>query len=552
MALTDRNVRFIRRTPAPTVAARHHTSPGIPTAFTTAPFTTTGFTTTGFTTVVLTAVALMVGTLVAPPAWAGNHFFTDISEVAVGRAECGPGSLPENDIQGLVSAADRNSGRSRRGYRCNITQIGNVRGSGGGILSVTYDHCSYTGSMFPGNALVRQPGVQVVDAADPAHPRVVGSLTAPAMIGGTWETLKVNRARKLLAATAVPIAEGAGFFAVYDISDCAHPRLLNPGPGTSTPLPFISHEGGFSPDGRTYWTSGAFPGHLTALDISDPAKPRVLWQGLHSFLGHGFGITPDGNRMYISNMAGVTVLDISSVQRRARYPQVRHISAYLWPDGQLNQHSIPVTIGGTQHIITADEGGSGGAKVFDVHQPDRPRYVAQIKLEANLPENLDVNVRSSMGGSLFSSNPHYCSVDRPDDPTTLACSWESSGIRVFDIRDLTRIREVGYFNPPAQKNATIVDLPNSSHVMGSIIGVPAIEFLSLGMSIVHGKVKLTDMVGPRSGMLVGGDMSTDWCFSPPEFHGSQLWTTCSDGGFYALQLSPTIYTPPADQQSTSG
>ncbi|GEE01237.1 hypothetical protein nbrc107696_16830 [Gordonia spumicola] len=497
-------------------------------------------------------LTLLAAGVHAPDARAGNHVFPDISDVAVPRADCGAGSLPEKGMQGLVSAEDRDSGRSRRGYRCNITQVGNVRGSGGGIVSATYDHCSYTGSLFPGNNIMSQPGVQVVNVADPSKPKVVGSLTAPAMRGGTWETLKVNRARKLLAATAVPLLWGGGYFAVYDISDCEHPRLLNHGAGTTTPLPFTSHEGGFSPDGRTYWASGVFPGHLSAIDISNPASPRVIWQGLHSFLGHGFGISPDGNRMYLSNMAGITVLDIGSVQRRARFPQVRHLAAYLWPDGQLNQHSIPVTIGGRPHIITADEGGSGGVKVFDVTKVNSPKYVAQIKLEVNLPENLDTNLRSSMGGSLFSSNPHYCAVDRPKDPTTLACSWESSGIRVFDIRNLNKISEIGYFNPPAQKNATIADLPNSPHVLGSIIGVPAIEFLSLGMAIVDGKVTLNDALGPRSGMVVGGDMSTDWCFSPPEFHGSQVWTTCADGGFYALQLSPSIYTPPADQESTIG
>ncbi|WP_202421759.1 hypothetical protein [Gordonia sp. SID5947] len=502
---------------------------------------------------VLTVGVVLATALGAAPATAATHYFPDISDKSVPQAECGPGSLPERGLQGEVTAEDRNSGRSTRGYRCNLSELGGVRGAGGGIVSATYDHCSYTGSLFPGDNFMKQPGVQVVDAADPRHPRVVGSLTDPAMRGGTWETLKVNRKRKLLAATAVPLLWGGGLFAIYDISDCAHPRLLNAGgPGIATPLPFTSHEGGFSPDGRTYWASGLSPGHLSAIDVSNPARPRVIWQGLHSLLGHGFGISPDGNRMYLSNMAGITVLDISAVQRRAPYPQVPHLAAYLWPDGQLNQHSIPVTYRSRPHIITADEGGSGGVKIFDVSKVDRPRYVAQIKLEINLPENLDRNLRSSMGGSLFSSNPHYCAVDRPTNPTTLACGWESSGIRVFDIRDFSKITEIAYFNPPARKGATVADAPNSPHVLGSIIGVPAVEFLSLGMSIANGKVELGDMIGPRSGMVVGGDMSTDWCLSPPEFHGNELWTTCADGGFYALALSPKVYTPPADQLSTIG
>lgn len=488
----------------------------------------------------------------AVPASAGNHYFPDISEVAAQRAVCDSDSLPETGLQGDVSAEDRNSGRSADGYRCNIRPLGNVAGSGGGIVSAVFEHCSYTGSLFPGNNVMAQPGVQIVSVADPNNPVVVGSLTEPAMRGGTWETLKVNRERKLLAATSVPLVWGGGFFSIYDISDCEHPRLLNPGPGTAFPLPFTSHEGGFSPDGRTYWASGVFPGHLSAIDVADPANPAGIWQGLNSVIAHGFGITPDGNTMYISNMAGVTVLDIGSIQRRDPFPRAPHIAAYLWPDGQLNQHSIPVTIGGRPHIVTPDEGGSGGVKIFDVTEPDQPRYAAQIKLEINLPEHLDTNLRSSMGGSFFSSNPHYCSVDRPNDPTALACSWESSGIRVFDISDLDSIREIGYFNPPARTGATLADAPNSAHVLGSILGFPVIEFLSFGMAVANGKVDPAEVIGPRSGMVIGGDMSTDWCFSPPEFRGNQIWTTCSDTGFHALELSPEVYTPPANQETTIG
>ena len=500
-------------------------------------------------------VLALVGVLAwtsAAPASAGNHFFPDISDVAVPRADCDADSLPEPGLQGDVSAEDRNSGRSMQGYRCNIRSLGNQVGDGGGIVSAVFEHCSYNGSVFPGTAVVPQPGVQIVDASDPTDPRVIGSLTEPAMLGGTWETLKVNTERKLLAATSVPFIWGGGFFSVYDISDCEHPRLLNPGPGTAFPLPFTSHEGGFSPDGRTYWASGSAPGHLSAIDISDPAEPRVIWQGLNSVVAHGFGITPDGTTMYISNMAGVTVLDISAVQRRDPYPRVPHIAAYLWPDGQLNQHSIPITIAGRSHIVTADEGGSGGVRIFDVTAPDQPRQVAQLKLEINLPENLDTNFRSSMGGSVFSSNPHYCSVDRPDDPTALACAWESSGIRVFDITDLAAIHEIGYFNPPARTGTTVLESPNSFHVLGSVLGFPLIEMLSLAMAAANGRVDPAQLVGPRAGMVVGGDMSTDWCFSPPVFRGNQLWVTCSDTGFHALELNPRVYTPPANQVTTIG
>ncbi|MDV7090074.1 hypothetical protein GXW84_40335 [Rhodococcus sp. IEGM 248] len=503
------------------------------------------------------AVAVVLGVATSPApgvASAETFFFDDVGSTAVPRANCGPGSLPETGLQGDVPAEDRNNGRSTQGYRCNMSLVGRLQDRGGGLLSVTYDHCSYTSTFFPGNLLnPTTPGVQVLDVSNPARPVLSTTLNEPAMLGGTWESLKVNKARKLLAATAVPIAAGTGYFSVYDISDCAHPRLLNRGAGTDVtmPLPFISHEGGFSPDGNTYWVSGPAPGFLTAIDIRNPAEPRILWQGLHGLGGHGFGITPDGNRMYLSNLGGITVLDISAVQRGDPYPTVPQIATYLWTDGFFNQHSIPVTYGDKPYIFTVDETGGGGIKVFDVADPAHAEIVQKIKLEIQLPANTAANLRSSQGGSVFSYDPHYCVVDRPADPTALACSWESSGIRVFDIRDLSRISEIAYYNPPAQTGKN-VQLTNSPHALSSLIGVSLFNFVPLARAVFEGKTDPRVAFGPRAGMVAFGDLSADWCFSPPEFHGNQIWTSCSDNGFMALQLDDTVYQPPANQASTYG
>ena len=497
---------------------------------------------------------LPVGIVTAQPPGNGTVDVAGIANHAVPRADCGPGSTPETGLQGDVPAADRTSGRSTVGYTCNITRLGQYAGNGGGITSTTFDHCSYTGSVFPASLLGPATGVQVIDASDPAHPVLTTSLTEPAMLAGTWESLKVNSARKLLVGTGVPALTGAGLLSVYDISDCAHPRLLNPGPGTelSMPLPITAHEGGFSPDGNTYWASGTAPGLVSAVDLTDPANPHVIWQGIPGLSMHGFGFSPDGNTMYLSsNFGGITVLDTSAVQRRDPNPAVPQLAQMSWTDGFATQHSIPVNYDGHPYLFTVDESSSGGVKLIDVADDTDPRIVNSIKLEINLSQNQDAALASSMGGGAFAYESHYCAADRLVNPTALACGWIASGVRVFDIRDPFDVKEIAYYNPPAQTGRSAA-LTNSAHAVASVLGVPLLSSFSVARSISAGQFDPAQALSPRSGMVVGGDLSTDNCMSPPEWHGTQLWVTCSDNGFMTLQLDAGTYSAPPNQQSTVG
>ncbi|WP_036498940.1 LVIVD repeat-containing protein [Nocardia aobensis] len=478
----------------------------------------------------------------------------DIADTAVPRATCTGDALPEPGLQGDVSADERDSHRSTHGYRCNITRIGGYAGRGAGITSTQFEHCVYLGSFFPGNLLGPAQGVQVVDVADPANPVLTATLTEPAMLAGTWESLKVNAARKLLVGTGVPAFTGAGLISVYDISDCAHPRLLNPGPGTdlSLPVPITAHEGGFSPDGRTYWASGVVPGIVSAVDLTDPADPRVIWQGMPGQSMHGMGLSADGNRLYLANnMGGLTIMDTSAVQRRDPDPQVPIISQLTWTDGWATQQNVPVTYHGVPYVFSADEAGSGGVKLIDISDDTHPRVMNTIKLEINLPKHRDTAMASSMGGSLFAYDAHYCSADRPVDPTALACGWISSGIRVFDVRDPFHVREIAYYNPPARTGQN-TELWNSPHALASIIGVPLLSAPSVMQAVQSGAFDPAQAHSSRTGDVAFGDLSTDWCFSAPEWRGNQLWAACADNGLLTLELSREVYTPPADQHSTVG
>lgn len=421
---------------------------------------------------------------------------------------CQPGDQPETGLQGQVSAADRASGRSTQGYRCNLSLVGQSQGQGTSWVNQRYGHCAYVGQSLVGNVLSPDRGVRVLDVSDPTSPTLTDLLTSPAMVGDTWESLRVNQERGLLAAVAVGPVVGVAFFDIYDIAtDCEHPRLLNSIAGTDLSIPanVIGHEGGFSPDGRTYWSSGVVAGSVTAIDVSDPTLPRAVWTGVTGVGGHGFDISPDGNRMYLTSLSGFTTFDISQVQSRAPLPTVSAIGVATWPGTIAPQHTISITHRGAPWIIAVDEIGQDGIHFIDNTDAAHPVVHPGISLEVERPEHAAA-VTADTGSDalgLFGYSPHYCSVDRIDEPTALACGYFQSGVRVFDIRDLAHPREIAYFNPPAQT------------------------------------ARKAQLLGSWHATL--GDLTADWCTSPPAFVGDQLWVTCQDNGFMVLELAPGTY-----------
>ena len=505
-----------------------------------------------WTTVVAIVVAVFASstTIAVAEAPPGYNDLTDLWPTSVPQATCRSGDRVETGVQGEVPLSDRKSGRSRRGYNCNIDLVGQLQNEGTGITSASYKQCTYTGTSFPTNLLNRKPaGVNVIDASDPARPRRTAVLNEPAALGGTWESLKVNEARGLLVGTAVGILEGAGYISVYDIAtDCAHPRLLNRGAGSqlTMPIPITTHEGDFSPDGKTYWASGVAPGYISAVDLTDPSRPMVVWSGVVGISAHGMGFTPDGETMYLSNLAGLTMIDVSAIQNRKPRTIVSrlapHIGQKFWSDGQITQHSIYVTYGGKPHVFSMDEAGSGGAKLFDARRSSNLTLRNAIKLAINLPRNQTRAVASAGGNGPFAYESHYCSVDRPIDPRRMACGWIQSGIRLFDISDPDRFREIGYYNPGAQVGKTFTTLTNSIHAgLANIAAPPIIGTAALGRAILQGQAPLTGIVNDRS-RLIGVDMTADWCMSPPQFRDDLLYVTCSDNGFLALRIDPRAGT----------
>lgn len=438
---------------------------------------------------------------------------TQVGASQASAAVCGAGSKPETGLQGQVPLADRQSGRSQQGYSCNMELVGQYQGEGATWVNPSYSHCAYMGTTFTGILQKKSQGVQVVDVSNPSKPVLSTNLTSPAFLQSPWESMKVNEKRGLLAGVAVGPVVSAGFFDIYDISkDCAKPVLLNSLAGNFTlPANVIGHEGAWSPDGNTYWSTGLNPGSVTAIDVKDPKNPRVIYFGVLSFDNHGFELSEDGNRMYLTTKvpSGIIVLDTSAVQSRKTLPMITQIGSVTWEDGGTTQHSIPVSYLGKPYLLAVDEGGAGAARFIDISDETKPKEVSKLKLAIHAPENADIRAADTANNGTFGYEGHYCQFDKKVDPTAVACGYIQSGVRVFDVRNPLQPKEIAYFNPPAQTTKKAM-LKGSEHAT-SVIGATA-------------------------------DLSTDWCTSPPRFVGpDQLWVTCQDNGFMVLKFTNGAY-----------
>ncbi|SEG88150.1 hypothetical protein SAMN04489712_12186 [Thermomonospora echinospora] len=478
------------------------------------------------------AGALAVAAVTVSPVAGGVERAAAVAPVdtKVPRANCGPGSSPETGLQGQVPLADRKSGRSQRGYWCNLELVSRYQGQGQGTVGASYGKCQYLGTILPSAVTAKRSGVNVIDMSDPRKPKLTDSLVSPATLGGTWETLKVHEGRGLLAAVSVGLLSGGFFVSVYDVkTDCARPRLLNGIHGTKLTMPglFPGHEAGWSPDGRTYWTTGTVGGTIAALDMTNPRKPQVIYNGTTGIANHGIGVSRDGNRLYVADLpAGIITYDASDVQRRKPHPRLRLISKTSWDDGLVTQHAIPFVDRGRPYLVAVDELGSGGVRILDVSNERRPVTVRQLKLEINRPQHRKARGADTERNGIFGYDAHYCSLDRLTDPTALACGWTQSGIRVFDIRDLKRPREIAYFNPPAQvgKRSRLV---NSAHA-----------FVPFGAHFSDIREDYPD----KPPLYLGEtDMTADWCMSPPRFDGGRLWVSCDDNGALLLRFTNNAY-----------
>jgi hypothetical protein len=155
------------------------------------------------------------------------------------------------------------------------------------------------------------------------------------------------------------------------------------------------------------------------------------------------------------------------------------------------------------------------ARIVDIGDETNPKVVSKLALEVHDPANCNLVLPDLVGLASFTYGSHYCSVDNRHPATTLACGYFNSGIRVFDIRNPRRPREIAYYNPAG----TTTKSPGSNHGSQWVAGGP------------------------------------DWCNAQVHLDAAtrSLQTTCQDNGFLALRFERGVWpfeestTPPGQQ-----
>ncbi|HEX8744567.1 MAG TPA: hypothetical protein VF712_15680 [Thermoleophilaceae bacterium] len=408
---------------------------------------------------------------------------------ATPQGACGPGSRPEPGMQGRLPADVIASGAADKGFNCNLQVVGHEGRSGGYRVHRFVDRdgheCAYydTTLLFPLNAqhFGEQPtGVAVLDMSAPASPKRTATLVTPAM-QSPHESVSISKERGLLVAVLANPGAGPGVVDVYDLNeDCRQPQLQ-----ASAPLALLGHEGGMAPDGRTFYATSLFDGDITAVDLTNPKAPVPLT--VFRSYSHGMTTSDDGKTGYMASRGiGLEIMDLSEIEERKPLPQVRQISTFRWPNMSIPQTAIPVTIGGHPYVVEVDEfsvdeeGSSfpvengpivGAARVIDLADQKHPKVVGDMRLQVHQPENRAALI-GDPGSSSFVQGyaGHYCNVPRRRDPGIVACSFIASGLRVFDIRDPSKPKEIAYFLAPPS-GAPVVD-ERSNYAMAQPEFVP--------------------------------------------------------------------------------
>jgi hypothetical protein len=224
------------------------------------------------------------------------------------------------------------------------------------------------------------------------------------------------------------------------------------------------------PGGNTFYVASLYAHTIAAVDLTNPRVPNLLWFS-YAYQSHGISISDDGNTLYMAEAGfnatdfhGLTVLDVSQVQKRVLNPTVPIISRLTWPQVSTPQNATPFTRKGHPYLLETDEFGSGAsigaARIIDIANIKKPFVVSNIRLAVNAAKAQGAALEADPGNNqqFQGYQGHYCSLPSRVDPNVIACSFIMSGLRVIDISNPVKPKEIAYFNKPI-KSGSVVNMP---------------------------------------------------------------------------------------------
>jgi hypothetical protein len=311
-------------------------------------------------------------------------------------------------------------------------------------------------------------GTSVVDVTDPSRPRVVTQLETPVgthshKVQVVGDVLLVNHERSMYEPHAT---SWQGGLKVYDVSAPARPRelafLAMPGKGVHR---------------MTYWEpphaymSGSDEGlidqFLVIVNLSDPSHPREEGRWWYPGQNTGAGETPSwtpteshgaaagakrvalhhplirGDRAYCGWWdAGLVILDVSNKAAPALVSQLDFGAA----ESTATHTALPVP--GRDILVVTDEqlaqdckGMQTRVRVVDIADEVHPRVISELPVPAG-----DYCLR---GGRFGPHNVHEMRPGTLSDSNTIYVTWFNAGLRVIDISDAARPKEIAYYVPEA-------------------------------------------------------------------------------------------------------
>jgi hypothetical protein len=414
---------------------------------------------------------------------------------------------PEPGLQGQTMPGE--AGVLPRPYAKGVRRIGHdpIHGRDSNVQLAWVDHCAYvssTGGPFPIIGTAKGDpsliGIAVIDVSDPRHPRTVKLLRDRGSIAAV-ETMHAVSApgRKVLAAGAYHggsnvagssgshSEQGAGDAAwldIYDVSDCANPRLM-----AEVKWPENAHTLRVSPDGRRVYGTNLSPftgeGGIQVMDISDMARPRFIGKlgatrpdgSSFAFASHEVSFSSDERRLYAGvnsskggdlnrgiaifppnrealgpNGGGVYIFDNSDIVEGRPDPRLRLLASV--PGG--GWHSVmPARIGGVPHLVGGAElGACPGTwpKIINIANEAQPFIAGEFRLAMNRPENCPPPGAAAGGSSGIVPDPgtaalHFNDVDSVNDTRMGLFNFMWGGLRIVDLRDPAHPAEIAYFKP---------------------------------------------------------------------------------------------------------